>query len=1231
MKWLFVIQFFLFICLQQANAAWIEKQEYSSALPDGSIFNGYISGDEYYQRIHDSQGYTIIQAIDGFFYYADLIDGSLVATPYKVNSVNPAFIGLIPNISISAAEYSNRKLEVSTELGKSSKIPNTGLLNNLTIYIKFYGDTEYATTRQTFDSKLNKEQGSSLKSYYKEVSYNAFEINSSYYPECSMSTNLSYTDSHAREYFLPYHATTNPEGYQNASIGMQREITLLRDAVNWMNINSPVPQDLNIDLDEDGKIDNVTFVLRGNSNSWGNVLWAHASSVNSSSIAINGKILGTYLFIPESQFSVTTLCHEMFHSLGAPDLYHYSSGSNPISPVSEWDLMGSGSGHMGAYMKWKYSQQKWISSIPEIVLSGTYSLHPLTVSSNNCFKIASPNSQHEFFIVEYRKKSGLYENGLPGTGLLVYRINELKNGNASGPPDEVYIYRPGGTLLANGNPYQANYSANTGRTQIDDESQPSSFLQDGSKGELHIFDIGMAGDSILFSVIITKVEAPHDFVSMQTEAKQITLQWAKNQSSNNVLLAFNTTRDIGNPIKGVRYAVGNVLPGGGQILYYGNLTQFKHSNIIPGRLNCYKLWSVSDTLAYSDGVTTEYTIDCQSRNLPFSEAFSGTGIPACWAQQFISSYPFYTWKVVASAKAGGESNELVSEPMWDYSDMTRIILPPINTTGVASLKLHFKHKYEHWWGSVALRVQSSTDSLIWTNEDWFITTAYTNIGPENIETTINHNLNSDHTFLAFTILGNSMAYTGWYIDDVFVAQSTDPVFSITTAAYPIASGSVSGGGSYSLYEQVVLKATASPGYHFVNWSQNGELFSADRICRFQADQSAGYIATFSSSDIGIKAESSNPTMGNATGTGAYEIGSAVSVAAQAYDGFVFTNWTYHGKVLSTNSNYSFKADSSMTLIAMFDTTYLHVETFSFPKNAGLTSGKGNYSYSNWVHLNASANPGWVFEGWYENSMLVSESPEFSFKVYSNRSFEARYTPEQVYFTLSLLAFPSHAGIVLGGGSFTEGSQVTISAKANTGWFFSGWEKQGISLTTDSVYSFQISANESLKAVFVKQLEIIATAFPAEGGTVSGSGTYLAGESIHLQAFANVNYKFIKWTEHDSILSYLPGLMISDTLDRFLVAHFQNTIGIENVVSNTAFEVFPNPTPGEIRVSCEKNKISAVEVLSLRGESIALKNDFEPCFSIQHDLMPIAPGLYILKVVFENQKNAFCKIIVLPSQ
>ncbi len=77
---------------------------------------------------------------------------------------------------------------------------------------------------------------------------------------------------------------------------------------------------------------------------------------------------------------------------------------------------------MGCYMKYKYGH--WLTSIPVLTTPGTYSLNPLTSSTNNCFKIASPNSATEFFVVEYRRPgTSVFEASLPGTGMLVYRIN----------------------------------------------------------------------------------------------------------------------------------------------------------------------------------------------------------------------------------------------------------------------------------------------------------------------------------------------------------------------------------------------------------------------------------------------------------------------------------------------------------------------------------------------------------------------------------------------------------------------------------------------------------------------------------------------------------------------------------------------------------------------------------------------------------------------------------------
>jgi hypothetical protein len=260
-------------------------------------------------------------------------------------------------------------------------------------------------------------------------------------------------------------------------------------------------------MDDNNYVDNVCFIIYGDPDGWSELLWPHYWSLYPTEAYINEKRVITYNFQLHNSLlyssGVGVLCHEMFHSLGAPDLYHYSD--DELQPVYKWDIMEGNLNppqHMGAYMKYRYGT--WISSIPEITSDGTYDLNPLTSATNNCYKVASPYSSTEYFMLEYRKKSGTFESSLPGEGLLVYRINTSKDGvgNEDGPPDEVYIYRPDGTTTVNGSPSSANFSTDADRTAINDTTNPSSFLSNGSQGGLDISNVSSVNGVISFDVAI---------------------------------------------------------------------------------------------------------------------------------------------------------------------------------------------------------------------------------------------------------------------------------------------------------------------------------------------------------------------------------------------------------------------------------------------------------------------------------------------------------------------------------------------------------------------------------------------------------------------------------------------------------------------------------------------------------------------------------------------------------
>ncbi|MCK5574035.1 MAG: T9SS type A sorting domain-containing protein, partial [Bacteroidetes bacterium] len=208
----------------------------------------------------------------------------------------------------------------------------------------------------------------------------------------------------------------------------------------------------------------------------------------------------------------------------------------PVTPVGQWDVMASNTNppqHMTAFMKYRYGG--WISSIPVISSPCTFTVNPLTSSSGNCYRINSPNSSSEYFVIEYRKRTTTFEGGIPAEGLLVYRINTASDGagNANGPPDEVYVYRPGGTTGVNGNLSSAPFSQESGRIEFHDESNPSCFLADGSMGGIHVFDVGAMGGNIQFSLGPPLPIQLADFNATRLPDHTVLLQWSTVSETNN--------------------------------------------------------------------------------------------------------------------------------------------------------------------------------------------------------------------------------------------------------------------------------------------------------------------------------------------------------------------------------------------------------------------------------------------------------------------------------------------------------------------------------------------------------------------------------------------------------------------------------------------------------------------------------------------------------------------------
>ena len=175
-------------------------------------------------------------------------------------------------------------------------------------------------------------------------------------------------------------------------------------------------------------------------------------------------------------------------------------------------------------------------------------------------------------------------------------------------------------------------------------------------------------------------------------------------------------------------------------------------------------------------------------------------------------------------------------------------------------------------------------------------------------------------------------------------------------------------------------------------------------------------------------------------------------------------------------------------------------------------------------------------------ILDLRSPEnITFAV--NGTFGSITSPYVLNFSnmvnITAIVNPENAGIVSGAGEYAINDTATLTATANEGYQFINWTENDEVVSEDAEYSFTVTESRNLVANFeLLTYNVTATANPAEGGSISGAGTYTHGETATLSATSNEGYQFINWTEEGTIVSEETEYSFTVTESRELVANFE---------------------------------------------------------------------------------------------
>ena len=92
-------------------SAYLRDVPIDLTMPNGQSFSCFVSGDEFYNRFHDEDGYTITQSQeDGYYYYAQMINSQIMPTQYLADQLyNLESLGFSKGIIIPKEEYLSRR------------------------------------------------------------------------------------------------------------------------------------------------------------------------------------------------------------------------------------------------------------------------------------------------------------------------------------------------------------------------------------------------------------------------------------------------------------------------------------------------------------------------------------------------------------------------------------------------------------------------------------------------------------------------------------------------------------------------------------------------------------------------------------------------------------------------------------------------------------------------------------------------------------------------------------------------------------------------------------------------------------------------------------------------------------------------------------------------------------------------------------------------------------------
>ena len=390
-----------------------------------------------------------------------------------------------------------------------------------------------------------------------------------------------------------------------------------------------------------------------------------------------------------------------------------------------------------------------------------------------------------------------------------------------------------------------------------------------------------------------------------------------------------------------------------------------------------------------------------------------------------------------------------------------------------------------------------------------------------------------------TILTPEITIENVMADITVTAHFVALQYVISVTAGEGGQAAISPAGPYHYNDNVTITATPAAGYQFVNWTNGNEVFATDAEYTFSVTGSMDLVANFEPATYTVDVTATEGGEAAITPAGPYSYNDSVTISATAAAGYQFVNWTKGNDVFATTPEFSFAVTENMNLVANFELIEYTVNVTAGEGGQATITPAGPYHLNDNVTITATPAAGYQFVNWTVGTEVFATAAEYSFTVTENMTIVANF--ELIEYTIAVTAGEGGEATITPAGPYHYNDNVTITAVAETGYYFVNWTNGTEVFAETATYSFAVTESLELVANFdlvPTSVTIAATANPAEAGTITGAGEYDVNDTVTLTATAAVGYTFLNWTENGTVVATTATYEFIAETDRALVANFE---------------------------------------------------------------------------------------------